>query len=283
MGPQDSLAFTGSAATGLKLRSNPNLLKHSVRVNIEADSLNAAVLGPDMDLESETGRLFVKNVALDMRQKTGQKCTAVRRILVPHAQLADVRERLLAQLGEIVVGDPSDSTTTMGPLASKAQLTDVTAGIARLAEAAKIVTGSAEPAADKGFFVSPTLLETDTPEANIFHDEEVFGPVATLLPYDGSAAGAADLVNRGQGSLVGSLYCEDSQWLQDAVLCHGSLARTSLARQPEDGRAGPPSRHGPAQHDSRRPRPQPAAAKNSEASVAARSTCNALPFRGSRV
>ena len=227
MGPQDTLAFTGSAYTGLKLRSNENLLRHSVRVNIEADSLNAAVLGPGEDETSETWRLFVKNVALDMRQKTGQKCTAVRRILVPQNELETVRAGLLEQIAEIQTGDPADSTTNMGPLASQAQLRDVTAGIARLAEHAKMLVGSPDRLGDRGWFVSPTLLEAEDAAAPVFHEEEVFGPVATILPYDGTAADAARIVNQGQGSLVGSIYSNDQDWVREAVLgaapWHGRL------------------------------------------------------------
>lgn len=227
MGPQDSLAFTGSAWTALKLRSNPNLLKNSVRVNIEADSLNAAVLGPDQDPSGDTFRMFLKNVALDMQQKTGQKCTAVRRVLVPSADIETVRDELVAILEGIRTGDPADSATTMGPLASAAQLRDVCAGIERLAGSGRIVTGSADRLGDKGYFVSPTLIETDTPEADIYHEEEVFGPVSTLMPYDGTAEVAAQIVSRGQGSLVGSIYSNDPAWAEQAVLemapWHGRL------------------------------------------------------------
>ncbi|MDJ0974097.1 MAG: 3,4-dehydroadipyl-CoA semialdehyde dehydrogenase [Planctomycetota bacterium] len=218
MGPQDSLAFTGSAYTGLKLRSNPNLLKHSVRVNIEADSLNAAVLGPGEDEGSETRRLFLRNVVLDMQQKTGQKCTAVRRILVPEADLEDVRAELVAMLEGIKTGDPADSATTMGPLASAAQLQDVTAGIAKLAESGRIVTGSAERFLDTGYFVSPTLIETDSADAAIYHEEEVFGPVATLMPYDGTPEAAGAIVARGQGCLVSSAYSNDPAWAERVAL-----------------------------------------------------------------
>ncbi|MDJ0520689.1 MAG: 3,4-dehydroadipyl-CoA semialdehyde dehydrogenase [Planctomycetota bacterium] len=227
MGPQDVMAFTGSAWTANKLRSNPNLIQNSVRVNIEADSLNATVLGPDVEPGSESWNLFLRNVVLDMQQKTGQKCTAIRRVLVPQDRMAEVTEQLVAMLGEIVTGDPTDRATTMGPLASAAQLRDVREGIGRLAQAGRIVCGGADPVHEKGYFVAPTLLEANSSDEEVFHRDEVFGPVATLLPYSGAAADAAAIVARGEGSLVGSLYSNDTPWVEEAVLgmapWHGRL------------------------------------------------------------
>ena len=218
VGPQDSLAFTGSSWTGRKLRSHEAVVQHGVQVNIEADSLNAAVLAPDVEIGSDTWNLFVRYVALDMRQKTGQKCTAVRRILAPAERLAEVRDALVAELGGIVTGDPADKSTTMGPLASAAQLKDVRAGIEQLATAAKVVHGGSQPIAEKGFFVSPTLLVASDAGGAVLHDLEVFGPCATLMPYDGSAAQAAEIVGRGQGGLVSSVYANDKAWTEDVVL-----------------------------------------------------------------
>lgn len=218
VGPQDSLAFTGSSGTGRKLRSNPAVVRHGVQVNIEADSLNAAVLGPDVEPGSESWNLFVRYVALDMRQKTGQKCTAVRRILVPEGRIADVRDALVAELSAIVTGDPTDKNTTMGPLASAAQLRDVREGIEKLATAAEVVHGGSQPIAEKGFFVAPTLLVAADAEGAVLHDLEVFGPCATLMPYDSTPARAVDLVGRGQGGLVSSVYSNDTEWTRDVVL-----------------------------------------------------------------
>jgi 3,4-dehydroadipyl-CoA semialdehyde dehydrogenase len=227
LGPQDAMAFTGSARTANQLRSNPNLIRNSVAVNIEADSLNAAVLAPDVEPGSETWRLFLKNVVVDMQQKTGQKCTAVRRVFVPESRMAAVKDELVALLGEIVTGDPADGATTMGPLASAAQLRDVRAGIAKLAEGGTILCGGAEPVHAKGYFVAPTLIEARSADEDVFHREEVFGPVATLLPDAGTADEAARLVVRGEGSLVGSLYSNDTPWIEEAVLAmapwHGRL------------------------------------------------------------
>jgi len=228
MGSQDVLAFTGSAWTANKLRSNENLIRQSVGMNIEADSLNAAVLAPDVEPGSETWRLFLRNVVLDMQQKTGQKCTAVRRVLVPQERLGEVRDELVAALEQIVTGDPTDKATTMGPLASAAQMRDVRAGIERLAASGPgIVCGGAQALHATGYFVAPTLLEATDAKEGAFHSEEVFGPVATLLPYAGAAAEAAAIVACGEGSLVGSLYSNDTPWIEQAVLAmapwHGRL------------------------------------------------------------
>ncbi|MBL8862644.1 MAG: 3,4-dehydroadipyl-CoA semialdehyde dehydrogenase [Planctomycetes bacterium] len=237
LGPQDALAFTGSSATGAKLRGHPNLVRRNVRVNIEADSLNAAVLAPDVDPGSETFGLFVNNVVLDMTQKTGQKCTAVRRVLVPGDALSLVRDELVAALARIVVGDPADKATRMGPLASKSQLDDVRAGIERLARAGTIACGGAGPIRPQGYFVAPTLIVARDGRDPAFHAEEVFGPVAALLPYSGEAREAAVLVNLGGGGLVCSAYSNDAAWNQafalEAAPWHGRvwLASDKMAEQ----------------------------------------------------
>lgn len=237
LGPQDVLAFTGSSATGAKLRGHPNVVRHNVRVNVEADSLNAAVLAPDVDPSSETFGLFLNNVALDMTQKTGQKCTAVRRILVPSDKVALVRDELVAALARIVVGDPADKATRMGPLASKSQLDEVRAGIERLARAGTIACGGSKPVHPKGWFVAPTLIVANDGRDPVFHAEEVFGPVAVLLPYSGDAREAASIVNLGGGGLVCSAYSNDAAWNQafalDAAPWHGRvwLASDKMAEQ----------------------------------------------------
>lgn len=218
MGPQDVLAFTGSSATGAKLRGNQNLVKHNVRVNIEADSLNAAILAPDVDASSDTYGLFLSNVALDMTQKTGQKCTAVRRILVPAERVKDVVADLVAQLGRTKVGDPNDKDVRMGPLASRSQFDDVRAGIERLARHGTIAVGGADKIREKGYFVAPTLIVAKDARNPAFHAEEVFGPCAVVLPYSGDALEAAQITNMGGGGLVCSVYGNASQWTDRFVL-----------------------------------------------------------------
>jgi 3,4-dehydroadipyl-CoA semialdehyde dehydrogenase len=218
LGAQDALAFTGSARTGAMLKGHAGLVARNVRVNIEADSLNAAVLAPDVDSSSETYSLFLSNITTDVTQKTGQKCTAVRRILVPSERVDEVKADLVAAVGRVKLGDPRESESRMGPLSSRAQFDDVRAGIDRLAEHADIACGGSEPAAERGCFLAPTLLVARDARTPIFHEEEVFGPVSTILPYDGSAAEAVELVSLGQGSLVSSVYSNDADWTEEYVL-----------------------------------------------------------------
>jgi oxepin-CoA hydrolase/3-oxo-5,6-dehydrosuberyl-CoA semialdehyde dehydrogenase len=218
LGPQDVLAFTGSSATGEKLRGAKSVVQHNVRVNLEADSLNAAVLAPDVARDSETYDQFLANVETDVVQKTGQKCTAVRRILVPAERAGEVADDLVARLAKVQVGDPRSGETRMGPLVSAQQLADVRAGIAALAREAAILCGGAGAVHAKGYFVAPTLLLATNAEAKVFHELEVFGPVATLLPYSGKAEDAVRLVNRGGGGLVASVYSNDKAWSDAVVL-----------------------------------------------------------------
>ncbi len=227
LGAQDAIAFTGSSRTAAILRGHPNVVRSNVRINLEADSLNAAILGPDVDSSSETYALFLSNVALDMTQKSGQKCTAVRRILVPKERVAQVRADLVAALAKVKLGDPALPENRMGPLASKAQFEDVRAGIARLASAAEIACGGPERARERGYFVAPTLLVARDSNAEIFHADEVFGPVASLLAYSGSAEEASEIVARGGGGLIASAYSNAADWVESLVLdlapWHGRL------------------------------------------------------------
>jgi oxepin-CoA hydrolase/3-oxo-5,6-dehydrosuberyl-CoA semialdehyde dehydrogenase len=218
LGPQDVLAFTGSGDTGARIRALRNVLLESVRVNIEADSLNAAVLGPDAAPGGDMYETFLKDVLRDMTQKAGQKCTAIRRVLVPAEHTATVREDLAEGLKAIRVGNPALEETRMGPLASGSQLADVREGVARLGAEGKAVFGSAAPLGAKGFFISPVLMEfTQGALATSVHAREVFGPVASLLPYSGKAADAAAIVARGNGGLVSSVYAEDAAFLEEIV------------------------------------------------------------------
>ena len=225
MGPQDVLAFTGSADTAYTLRSKENLLRWSVRVNVEADSLNAAVLGPDVAPGSESGHLFVRDVVTDMTQKCGQKCTAIRRIFVPESRVADVEAALSERLAGTVIGHPGNDQVRMGPLATKSQHTDVRAGIEKLAAEADFVFGKVgEPElvgceAGKGCFQGPVLLRSkDTAASRTVHEHEVFGPCATILPWAGDAATASGLVGRGNGGLVASVFSDDREFVKSMVL-----------------------------------------------------------------
>lgn len=231
---QDVLAFTGSSDTARMLRGQENVVAASVRVNVEADSLNAAVLGRDLARDSEGYSLFVADVIRDMTQKTGQKCTAIRRVLVPRDMVDGVRDDLVDRLSGVKVGDPSREEVGMGPVATKKQLDDVRAGIARLREEADSLfggDGSVEAIGvpkGKGFFVSPVLLQVrDADRAARVHQLEVFGPVATIVPYSGEASDAAAIVARGGGGLVASVYSDDRAFLGEVALglapYHGRL------------------------------------------------------------
>jgi oxepin-CoA hydrolase/3-oxo-5,6-dehydrosuberyl-CoA semialdehyde dehydrogenase len=225
LGPQDVVAFTGSSDTGMKIRALGSVIRHSVRVNVEADSLNAAILGPDVEPGSETWDYALKDVLRDMTQKAGQKCTAIRRILVPTGAAARLRDDLVERLKGVTVGNPADENVRMGPLATAGQLQDVRSGVGRLAADGRTVFGSAEPLAGvgappgKGFFVSPVLLEVEPgAAAPAVHSHEVFGPVATLVPYSGQPEAAAEIVARGSGGLVSSVYSEDGAFTSAVVL-----------------------------------------------------------------
>ena len=215
LGPQDVLAFTGSGETGARIRALPNVIAHSVRINVEADSLNAAVLGADVAPRSDMYELFLKDVVRDMTQKAGQKCTAIRRVIVPKELLEETRNDLVELLGPIRVGDPADDEVRMGPLATASQRADAREGVKRLLDEGKIVFEK-QDLPGKGFFLSPTLIEGG---ATAVHEHEVFGPVATLLPYDGHPE---KIVTRGNGGLVCSLYSEDQALIETMVQGVGS-------------------------------------------------------------
>lgn len=244
LGAQDVLAFTGSSDTGARIRALPNVIRHSVRVNVEADSLNAAVLGPEVAARSDMYELFLKDVVRDITQKAGQKCTAIRRILVPRDLMAAVKDDLVEMLGATKVGDPADEETRMGPLANAAQLKDVRAGIERLAAEGKKLLG--ETSRDgKGFFLSPVLFEIEHGKA--VHEHEVFGPVASLIPY---AENPATIVARGNGGLVCSVYSEDSAFIEEALAgiapWHGRiyLGHPKIELSPGPGTVLPQLAHG---------------------------------------
>lgn len=230
LGPQDVVAFTGSADTARRLRTGAHQLPANPRFNVEADSLNAAVLAPDVEPGSDAWNLFVRDVTREITQKAGQKCTAVRRILLPRERLEAATEALVARLDEVVVGNPAGEGVTMGPVATAAQLADTLAGLAALVDGGarlvrgdgKRIDGTGSPAG-QGYFVTPTLLLAEDPRgAAVVHEREVFAPVATLLPYDGSAGDAAGLVALGGGTLVTSVYSDDGDWVRELLLSAGA-------------------------------------------------------------
>jgi oxepin-CoA hydrolase/3-oxo-5,6-dehydrosuberyl-CoA semialdehyde dehydrogenase len=222
---QDVVSFTGSASTAAKLRSHPAIVRESVRFVAEQDSLNASVLGPDITPDAPEFDLFVKEVAKEMTVKAGQKCTAIRRAIVPAQLLDAVQNALKARLEKITVGDPRDEATRMGALVSTSQREDVRGKIKEIAAAASIVYGDpdAAPFNTKGAFMSPVLLRCEKPmTASAVHDVEAFGPVTTLMPY-AHRGEAFELANRGKGSLVMSVFTYDTVFAEDMVLDCGSF------------------------------------------------------------
>ena len=221
LGPQDVVAFTGAASTAAYLRSYAPFLHKSTRFNAEADSLNAAILGPDVEPGDDLWNLFVRNIVTDMTQKAGQKCTAIRRIFVPESYVEALEESIQEAIFDLKVGYPTEKAIRMGPVASAAQLRDVRAGIAQLSEHAEVIFGGTDPIQglnapeSKGYFVAPTLLRAKDSHNPIFHNLEVFGPCSTILPYSGEAAEGADLIARGEGCLVSSAYSNNRKWLRD--------------------------------------------------------------------
>ena len=229
--PFDVVSFTGSADTAALIRGHRAVAQQSVRVNIEADSLNAALLLEGEAPDGEAFGLLVKEVVREMTVKSGQKCTAVRRILVPQALYDSAAEAIGGRLAKTTVGNPRNESVRMGALVSRAQLAGVRDGLAQLQQHAQTLhDGATHPLVDAdpavACCVGPTLLGTPDPDgASAVHDLEVFGPVATLLPYR-SHEHALSLIRRGQGSLVASVYGSDAT----------ALARTAIELADSHGR-----------------------------------------------
>ncbi|WP_069864651.1 phenylacetic acid degradation bifunctional protein PaaZ [Pseudomonas citronellolis] len=254
---QDIVTFTGSADTAAKLRVNPNLIRNSVPFNAEADSLNCAILAPDVTPDDEEFDLFVKEVAREMTAKAGQKCTAIRRAIVPARHIDAVAERLRERLAKVVVGDPSVEGVKMGALASHAQQADVAERVETLLKSSELVFGAKDGFAPRGegvsegAFFAPTLLRSRDPHAEGgAHDIEAFGPVSTLMAYDDLDEAIA-LAARGKGSLVASLITRDPQVAAKVVPVMGALHgrlhildRESAAESTGHGSPLPVLKHG---------------------------------------
>jgi len=224
LGCQDVVSFTGSASTAAKLRTHPAVVRHAVRFVAETDSLNSSVLGPDSGPRTPEFGLFVQEVAREMTVKAGQKCTAIRKALVPKAMLGEVVAALQAKLAETVVGDPRAAGVGMGPLASLAQRDEVVARLAELERESERVAGDPERFEPKGgdrrqgAFLPPILLLCrDAANARAVHSVEAFGPVSTIVGYD-DVAEAIALARRGEGSLAGSVFTADEAVAAELVL-----------------------------------------------------------------
>ena len=207
---QDTVAFTGSFETSIKLQAHPVIARKGVRFIAERDSLNAAVLGPDACPGTPEFELFVREVVREMTVKAGQKCTAIRRAIVPHACVDAAVHALSAALADVVVGDPRSPETTMGPLVSPDQCDAVRARVLELLRSdATVAYGNPAAVPEGKAYMAPILLFCKSPlTASVVHEVEAFGPVATLMPYE-TLEDAIELVNRAEGSLVASIYTHD--------------------------------------------------------------------------
>ncbi|MGB7453070.1 MAG: phenylacetic acid degradation bifunctional protein PaaZ [Lysobacterales bacterium] len=247
---QDSVTFTGSASTGQMLRSQPNIINNSIPFNMEADSLNCSILGANAGPGTAEFDLFIKAVAQEVTVKAGQKCTAIRRTIVPRAHVEAVIEALRARLDRTPVGDPSVEGVRMGSLVGRDQVEDVWRAVNKLAEDSEVIYGGQRDFdvvgadRDKGAFFPATVLYNDQPfAADSPHSVEAFGPVTTILPYTGEDEAIA-LARMGRGSLVGSLVTADSDEAARIVLgtaaWHGRLLVLNSACAKESTGHGSP-------------------------------------------
>jgi oxepin-CoA hydrolase / 3-oxo-5,6-dehydrosuberyl-CoA semialdehyde dehydrogenase len=231
LGEQDVVSFTGSAATAALLRTHPNLVARSVRFNAEADSVNAIVLAPDVRPDSALFAAFVREVVTEMTVKAGQKCTAIRRVLVPSDVESAAVEAISGELAQVSIGNPASEGVRMGAVVSREHRDDVRRAVRLIAGAGRLIHGDpdkvdavdADP--DRGAFLDTILIAADA-DASAPHEVEPFGPVATVLAYR-DAEHAADLVARGRGSLAASLVSDNLSWatafIEDAAPWHGRI------------------------------------------------------------
>src|SRR6266481_1339149 len=226
---EDIVSFTGSGDTAARIRSHENILRRSVRVNVEADSINSAILGPDAAPGTDVFDFFVKEVVREMTLKAGQKCTAIRRVMVPRQQFKAFGDAIAARLSSAKVGNPRNPEVKVGPVVNKAQQAACFEGLRRLKQECEVVFGGdekfqpIEADAQKSSFVQPTLLACKNGlDAKFVHDVEVFGPAATLVAYD-SVENLIAIARRGLGSLVISVFSNDPGFVQNVVLGIGDL------------------------------------------------------------
>lgn len=227
-GPQDVITFTGSASTGLMLRSNEHLLRNNVPFTMEADSLNCIILGEDVVPGMPEWELFIKEVRKEMTVKAGQKCTAIRRIFVPENKIEAVQQSLGKALAQTAIGNPQNEKVRMGPLAGKGQLEEVKSQVRKLLASSQLIYGSLDSVevidADsiRGAFISPLLLLNMAPHASAaVHEIEAFGPVATVMPYKTTEEAIA-LARMGKGSLVSSIVTASTAIARNYVLGAGA-------------------------------------------------------------
>jgi oxepin-CoA hydrolase/3-oxo-5,6-dehydrosuberyl-CoA semialdehyde dehydrogenase len=233
VGMQDVVTFTGSASTGLMLKSNPKILSESVPFNMEADSLNCIVLGEDVVPGMPEWDIFVKEIRKEMTLKAGQRCTGIRRIFVPENKMEDITKSLTAALSQTVIGNPLNEKVRMGSLAGESQRKEVREQVQKLLASSQIIYGSLDSVevvdadASSGAFMSPVLLMNENPfGAKEAHEVEAFGPVSTLMPYK-KLDDAITLSKLGKGSLVSSIvtadYKQAKQYVVGAASHHGRI------------------------------------------------------------
>jgi oxepin-CoA hydrolase/3-oxo-5,6-dehydrosuberyl-CoA semialdehyde dehydrogenase len=250
---QSAVAFTGSAATGKMLKTSKAVVDNNVRFNMEADSLNYSMLGPDAAPGTPEFDLFIKEVVREMTTKAGQKCTAIRRTLVPESTLSDVMTALTKRLDTTTLGDPSVDGVRMGPLAGRGQVAEVRRSVDMLARSAELVYGNLEDfnvvGADRArgaFFPALLFYAKDPFGASEPHDVEAFGPVNTVMPYR-SVDDAIELAKKGKGSLVGSLFTADDRVAREVVFgtaaYHGRLMLINRHSAKESTGHGSPLPH----------------------------------------
>jgi oxepin-CoA hydrolase / 3-oxo-5,6-dehydrosuberyl-CoA semialdehyde dehydrogenase len=246
---QDLLSFTGSASTAAKLRTHPVVVSRSVTFNAEADSLNCSILGPDAGPGTPEFDLYVKQLVTEMTVKAGQKCTAIRRALVPADFVDAVAEAASARLAKIVIGNPAEESVRMGALASLDQREEVRRSLKSLLSVGTAVFGDPEQVevvgadAERGAFISPVLIKADSADSAEPHEVEAFGPVSTLIGYRDTAH-VIELAARGLGSLVGSIVTGDAGFARDVVIgvapWHGRLLVLDQDDAPESTGHGSP-------------------------------------------
>lgn len=250
---QDVVSFTGSADTALKLRSNPHLLKNSISLIAEQDSLNASILAPDAKVDTPEFDLFAREVITEMTAKAGQKCTAMRRLIVPNSQLENVVEVLRSRLSNIIVGDPRLKETQMGALVSLDQKQDVVKKANLIGNECKKVFGDADDCSSldselkNGAFLAPILFHCTNPEsAENVHKVEAFGPVSTIMGYD-DIEQAIKFSNKGEGSLVTSIFTRDGdiacEFVSGTAACNGRLYFNNADSMKESTGHGSPLPH----------------------------------------
>jgi oxepin-CoA hydrolase/3-oxo-5,6-dehydrosuberyl-CoA semialdehyde dehydrogenase len=233
VGSQDVVTFTGSASTGLMLKSGKRIMEENVPFNMEADSLNCMVLGEDVTPDMPEWDIFIKEVRKEMTTKSGQKCTAVRRIFVPENKIEDVRNALAKALDQTTIGNPLNEKVRMGSLAGMGQREEVLSQVQRLLASSQLIYGSLDSVnlidadAAKGAFMSPLLLLNENPFANAAaHEVEAFGPVSTLMPYK-TTDEAIELSKLGKGSLCSTIVTADDriakQYVLGAGMYHGRI------------------------------------------------------------